>query len=605
MSRRIPEELVTRIQQENDIVDVVSDYVQLKKQGRNYSGLCPFHNEKTPSLSVSPEKQIFHCFGCGKGGNMFTFLMESEGISFQEAALKLAERSHIPIGDLKVTTSGDQTFQEPRIEDQETHSMIEAHALVAQLYHYILTSTEEGTIALDYLHERGLTDEVIREYNIGFAPKSWELVTAFLEKRGFDYNVMIDAGLLARRDDGNAVDRFRERVMFPITNDRGQTIAFSGRLLPDVEGPKYLNSPETLLFNKRNVLFNFAAARKAIRQTKSVTIFEGFMDVIAASQAGVTNGVASMGTSLTPEHIAKLKRVTDRLIVCYDGDSAGLNATYKAVQLIQEARGLNVKIISLPEKLDPDEYIRKKGAEAFKDFYEQQQIEWPMFLMRYLGTIQDLNQADEIANYVDTLLDEISRIDRPIEQEVYLTELEQRTKIDRAVLRQQLATRQPQTAYEETFFQPQTQQVVKRTALDKMERYLVLLMLKDTQFFDQIQQKFEASTLSFYHDDYQAIYTYLLPYYLQGNIADVAQFLIEVKDERVKNIIVEMEMEELPNIEDVDIADCCYQLDKLQRLQDFKRLKQEQIDALNANDSDKVRAISLEIISKKRALDKL
>ena len=567
MSRRIPEELVTRIQQENDIVDVVSDYVQLKKQGRNYSGLCPFHNEKTPSFSVSPEKQIFHCFGCGKGGNMFTFLMESEGISFQEAALKLAERSHIPIGDLKVTTSGDQTFQEPPIEDQETHSMIEAHALVAQLYHYILTSTEEGTIALDYLHERGLTDEVIREYNIGFAPKSWELVTAFLEKRGFDYNVMIDAGLLARRDDGNAVDRFRERVMFPITNDRGQTIAFSGRLLPDVEGPKYLNSPETLLFNKRNVLFNFAAARKAIRQTKSVTIFEGFMDVIAASQAGVTNGVASMGTSLTPEHIAKLKRVTDRLIVCYDGDSAGLNATYKAVQLIQEARGLNVKIISLPEKLDPDEYIRKKGAEAFKDFYEQQQIEWPMFLMRYLGTIQDLNQADEIANYVDTLLDEISRIDRPIEQEVYLTELEQRTKIDKAVLRQQLATRQP--------------------------------------FFDQIQQKFEASTLSFYHDDYQAIYTYLLPYYLQGNIADVAQFLIEVKDERVKNIIVEMEMEELPNIEDVDIADCCYQLDKLQRLQDFKRLKQEQIDALNANDSDKVRAISLEIISKKRALDKL
>lgn len=605
MSNRIPEELLTRIQQENDIVDVVSDYVQLKKQGRNYSGLCPFHNEKTPSFSVSPEKQIFHCFGCGKGGNMFTFIMESEGISFQAAAIRLAEQSHLPIGDLKVVETPTNDAFEASEQTDDTHAMFEAHALVAQLYHYILTSTEEGTEALNYLHDRGLDDEVIREFNIGFAPKSWELVTAFLEKRGFDQHVMIDAGLLARRDDGNAVDRFRERIMFPITNDRGQTIAFSGRLLPGVEGPKYLNSPETALFNKRETLYNFANVRKEIRQTKAVTVFEGFMDVIAASQAGIVNGVASMGTALTPEHISKLKRVTNRVIVCYDGDSAGLNATYKAVQLLQDARGIQVKIISLPEKLDPDEYIQTKGLTAFKDFYEQQQIEWPLFLMRYLSIETDLSQADEVAQYVEQVLAEVNRIENPIEQEVYLAELNQRTQIDKAVLRQQLAQRQPEQQYEEYVFQPQAIRNVKRTALDKLERYIIRMMLKDMHFFDQAQQKFEQQSLVFYHDDYQAMYTYLLPYYLEGHPADVSQFLLNVKDERVKDLIVAMEMEEMPNAEELDIDECCSQLSKLQQVQDFKRLKQAQIDAINANDSEQVRTISLEIIAKKRALERL
>ncbi|UUZ85517.1 DNA primase [Paenibacillus sp. P26] len=311
---RIPEQVIDAVLKAHDIVEVVGRYVHLTKQGHYLKGLCPFHSEKTPSFTVTPEKQIYHCFGRGAGGNAIRFVAEVEGLSFGQALRKLAAEAHLDVG-----LEPQQNAAETK-ENADRSKLLTAYELTGKLYQHILLNTAEGKPALNYLRSRGLTDKLIDTFGIGYAPARWDTLSKPLEKREFELPLMEQGGLLsAKQDGGGYVDKFRDRIMFPIHDWKGQLIAFAGRSMGDAR-PKYLNSPETMLFHKSRTLYNLHLARPQIRKRQELVLFEGYVDVIKAWEAGITNGVATMGTALTPEHAEAIRRLAERVIVAYDGD---------------------------------------------------------------------------------------------------------------------------------------------------------------------------------------------------------------------------------------------------------------------------------------------
>ncbi|HDD6799205.1 TPA: DNA primase [Staphylococcus aureus] len=392
---RIDQSIINEIKDKTDILDLVSEYVKLEKRGRNYIGLCPFHDEKTPSFTVSEDKQICHCFGCKKGGNVFQFTQEIKDISFVEAVKELGDRVNVAV-DIEATQSNSNV----QIASDDLQ-MIEMHELIQEFYYYALTKTVEGEQALTYLQERGFTDALIKERGIGFAPDSSHFCHDFLQKKGYDIELAYEAGLLSRNEENfSYYDRFRNRIMFPLKNAQGRIVGYSGRTYTGQE-PKYLNSPETPIFQKRKLLYNLDKARKSIRKLDEIVLLEGFMDVIKSDTAGLKNVVATMGTQLSDEHITFIRKLTSNITLMFDGDFAGSEATLKTGQhLLQQ--GLNVFVIQLPSGMDPDEYIGKYGNDAFTAFVK--------------------NDKKSFAHYkVSILKDEIAHNDLSYER--YLKEL--------------------------------------------------------------------------------------------------------------------------------------------------------------------------------------
>ncbi|HHE7465991.1 TPA: DNA primase [Staphylococcus aureus] len=392
---RIDQSIINEIKDKTDILDLVSEYVKLEKRGRNYIGLCPFHDEKTPSFTVSEDKQICHCFGCKKGGNVFQFTQEIKDISFVEAVKELGDRVNVAV-DIEATQSNSNV----QIASDDLQ-MIEMHELIQEFYYYALTKTVEGEKALTYLLERGFTDALIKERGIGFAPDSSHFCHDFLQKKGYDIELAYEAGLLSRNEENfSYYDRFRNRIMFPLKNAQGRIVGYSGRTYTGQE-PKYLNSPETPIFQKRKLLYNLDKARKSIRKLDEIVLLEGFMDVIKSDTAGLKNVVATMGTQLSNEHITFIRKLTSNITLMFDGDFAGSEATLKTGQhLLQQ--GLNVFVIQLPSGMDPDEYIGKYGNDAFTAFVK--------------------NDKKSFAHYkVSILKDEIAHNDLSYER--YLKEL--------------------------------------------------------------------------------------------------------------------------------------------------------------------------------------
>ncbi|CAC8346612.1 DNA primase [Staphylococcus aureus] len=392
---RIDQSIINEIKDKTDILDLVSEYVKLEKRGRNYIGLCPFHDEKTPSFTVSEDKQICHCFGCKKGGNVFQFTQEIKDISFVEAVKELGDRVNVAV-DIEATQSNSNV----QIASDDLQ-MIEMHELIQEFYYYALTKTVEGEKALTYLLERGFTDALIKERGIGFAPDSSHFCHDFLQKKGYDIELAYEAGLLSRNEENfSYYDRFRNRIMFPLKNAQGRIVGYSGRTYTGQES-KYLNSPETPIFQKRKLLYNLDKARKSIRKLDEIVLLEGFMDVIKSDTAGLKNVVATMGTQLSDEHITFIRKLTSNITLMFDGDFAGSEATLKTGQhLLQQ--GLNVFVIQLPSGMDPDEYIGKYGNDAFTAFVK--------------------NDKKSFAHYkVSILKDEIAHNDLSYER--YLKEL--------------------------------------------------------------------------------------------------------------------------------------------------------------------------------------
>ncbi|MCE8033520.1 DNA primase [Halomonas sp. MCCC 1A11057] len=426
MAGQIPQRFIDDLLARVDVVEVVGERVQLKKAGRNYSGLCPFHQEKTPSFTVSADKQFYHCFGCGAHGNALRFLMEYDKLRFPEAVEQLASR----LG-LEVPREGadDPRAQARERKRQEGVNLLE---LSASFFRERL-KMPEGQPARDYLVRRGLSEEVQRDFGIGYAPDDWEALKRHLSARGIAEAVQVEYGLLVQREEsGRTYDRFRDRVMFPIRDVRGRTIAFGGRVLGDAK-PKYLNSPETPVFHKGRELYGLFEARQANPRLERVVIVEGYMDVVALAQFGIRNAVATLGTSTSEEHLARLFRMVNEVVFCFDGDKAGRQAASRALETVlpQMIDGREARFLFLPEGEDPDTLVRREGPEAFED---RVTCASPLseFLFDQASRGRDLSRVEERERFASQVLKAAQRLPQGMLQTVLLAELARRTGVDQS-----------------------------------------------------------------------------------------------------------------------------------------------------------------------------
>jgi DNA primase len=409
LERRLKQELLEQIKENNDIVAVISEYVSLKKAGRSLIGLCPFHGEKTPSFNVNPEKQLFYCFGCGLGGNVFNFIMKLENLDFIGAAKVLAER----VGILWPEYTRDSA------EDLHRESQFRINKFAAAFFNQYLIKTELGKQARNYLEERGITPKSWQMFNLGYAPSLWHGLTDILRKKTVALEEAEKLGLLSLGESG-FYDRFRERLMFPILDPQGNVVGFGGRVF-DHSGPKYLNSPETEIFHKGRFLFGLSLAKEVIRKQNQAIVVEGYLDVIQAHQAGFNQTVASLGTALTKEQARIIKKYTSEVILAYDGDEAGQKAAERGMLILQEA-GLKVKILVLPIGDDPDSFIKKNGSAAFGLLLDKA-LNMIDFKLRRVLEQYNLSTPQGKVQALQAVLPQIAEIDNGITQEFYLRQL--------------------------------------------------------------------------------------------------------------------------------------------------------------------------------------
>ncbi|AGL64291.2 DNA primase [Lactiplantibacillus plantarum] len=560
MANRIPEEKVEQVRSAVNIADFIGQYVQLKKAGKNLFGLCPFHEERTPSFSVNEQKQIFHCFSCGRGGNVFSFIMDLENLSFPEAVVKVADFGHI---DLPASYTAQSQPAAPK--DQQQADLLKLYADSAKMYQHILVNTELGEPALKYLHERGLDDETIKTFGIGYAPAN-QLLLDFFKEHQTDYQLLRQSGLFIENQAGDLRDRFVDRVLFPIKDASGRVIAFSGRILKKSPNePKYLNSPETKLFNKRSVLFNFDLARGPIRQQKSVVLFEGFMDVIAAYRSGIQNGVASMGTSLTDEQIYMLERVTDTLYVCYDSDMPGQKATDRALKLLGGNSRLNLGVIQMPDGMDPDEYLRAQGQEKFVQVFEDGKQTPTAFEMQYLKHDLNLQNTPDQLTYLQAVLQQLAQLSSSVEQDLYLNQLVAEFDLDKDDLKQQLRSLVGQQAVRRGGHSDEPQVAPPPapaplgpppatvdgstnsgplSRVEKAERLLLYRLLNDHDVWLQVMA---IAGFHFVHDSYQQILVYAEAYFKTHNQFDLGNFTDFMTDSDLQPVVTSLEFMDVAN----------------------------------------------------------
>ncbi|MBZ9559346.1 MULTISPECIES: DNA primase [unclassified Modicisalibacter] len=424
MAGQIPQRFIDDLLSRVDVVDVVGERVQLKKAGRNHAGLCPFHQEKSPSFTVSQDKQFYHCFGCGAHGNALRFLMEYDNLRFPEAVEQLASR----LG-MEVPREGadDPQAQARERKRREADNLLE---LSTRFFRERL-SMGEGRAGREYLERRGLSPEVIRDFAIGYAPDAWEALKRHLNEQGVSDAVQVEYGLLVSREDsGRVYDRFRDRVMFPIRDWKGRTLGFGGRVLGDAK-PKYLNSPETPVFHKGRELYGLHEARQADRRLERLVVVEGYMDVVALAQFGIRNAVATLGTSVTEEHVNRLFRLVGEVVFCFDGDNAGRQAARRALEAVlpQMIDGRQVRFLFLPEGEDPDSLVRREGTEAFRD---RVTCASPLseFLFEQAAEGRDLRRVEDRERFASSVLQALKRLPEGVLKSLLLGELATRTGID-------------------------------------------------------------------------------------------------------------------------------------------------------------------------------
>ncbi|WP_102345565.1 DNA primase [Bacillus sp. Marseille-P3661] len=602
MGNRIPDETIEKISKQADIVEVISEYVQLKKQGRNYFGLCPFHGEKSPSFSVSAEKQIFHCFGCGAGGNVFSFIMDLEKCSFIEAVKIVADK-------LKIDVDLDDNQNVVGFGSSNKFlSIYRAHDLLQKFYHHFLVNTKEGSEALQYLRKRGFTDEVIDKFQIGYAPNSWDVVTRFLHKRGFDVHEMYQAGLVNQREsDGNYFDRFRDRIMFPIWDLQSRTIAFGGRILYEGE-PKYLNSPETQIFNKGKILYGLNIARSQIRKKQQVVLFEGYVDVISAWRAGVDNGIATLGTALTEEQATLIRRNVDNVIICYDSDSAGINAAYRAAGILQNA-GCNVKIAKMPDGYDPDDYIQQYGIESFNTNVINASITLMTFKFDYLKRGKNLQNEGELIKYIEEVLTEISQLPKAVERDHYLRQISNEYSLSLDALKSQ------QTQIYKSLRKNKDISTFNRNnnsnyqffakkkllpAYHNAERLLLAHMIRDVNIAQQIKEQIGCG---FNIDEHNAIALVVYGFYEEGVAPTFGNIIQKLDDEHIKRMVSEIAMLDInEDITENELTDYIKQVMNHPKWLKIKEIEKEKETAEKQQDHLKAAQIAMQIIQMKKEL---
>ena len=478
----ISEGTIEEVREASDVVEVISSYLPLKKSGKNYKALCPFHSEKTPSFVVNPEKQIFHCFGCQTGGNVFTFVMKMENLTFPESVTFLAEKAGIKIE----SAEGSEKKKNLR------RTLLGANNAAVDYFHHNLTGTKKVT---DYLAKRGISETSIKKFKLGYAQNSPDALKNILKKEGFTEDVLFKSGLLRLSEEkGFYYDYFRNRIIFPILNPRGECLAFGGRVLDDAM-PKYLNSSESFLYHKGKVLYGLSLAKEAINKEKKVIIVEGYFDLIKLSQAGLKNVVAPLGTALTLEHIRLLRRWTENIVLCPDGDEAGTKSACRGLELLLE-EGLKVKVMVIPEGYDPDSYITEKGVKSFQALLADALDPFD-YKMGLLAQKNDIDTIEGKLLIAEGLLALIAKSDNRLERAEYLKRIAGKMKLDEDDLKTELRKilvgkpRFPEAVAEKT--------IENKNGAVKAQEILIRFSLEERETLEKV-----AGLLSL--DDFTGIY---------------------------------------------------------------------------------------------------
>lgn len=537
---RIEQSVINEIKDKTDILDLVSEYVKLEKRGRNYIGLCPFHDEKTPSFTVSEDKQICHCFGCKKGGNVFQFTQEIKDLSFVEAVKALGERLNISVD---IGNSSDYTSQ---IASDDL-AMIEMHELMNEYYQYALLKTVEGEDALNYLTNRGFTEELIKVRGIGYAPNHTHFCHDFLQQKGYDIELAYEAGLLSRNEENfSYFDRFRDRIMFPLKNAQGRIVGYSGRTHNNQE-PKYLNSPETPIFQKRRLLYNLDQARKYIRKNDEAILLEGFMDVIKSDSSGLKPVIASMGTAISDEHITVLKKLTSHITLMFDGDFAGQEATIKTGQhLLQQ--GLNVFVVQLPKDMDPDEYITKYGNEKFLEYVNNEKKSFILYKVnRHKDEITNNDLAYE--RYLKEVTQDIAMMNSQILQNKVIKDVANIFNVDPSTLNGNVLGQQQYVQNDPYFndyqsYDSEIQQNVNAmfsnlSKQESAERALLKHFMHDKDLFLNYHKQLESDDFS--NQFFKRIYSILEEFYAENDKYSISDMILYTDNDDLRDAIIALD----------------------------------------------------------------
>lgn len=581
---QISEEILEKIKSQNDIVDVISERVRLRKSGRNFTGLCPFHNEKTPSFSVSQEKQIYKCFGCGEAGNVISFVMKEKNLPFIEAVKYLANRANIPL-----EMNNGEKSKSAKKKDLLYRVNVEA----AKFFFSNLMNNQN---AKEYFLNRGIKEETIKKFGLGFANDSWNSLMFYLRKKGINDVLLEEAGLISvNKEKGRKYDRFRNRVMFPVFDYQGRVIGFGGRVLDDSK-PKYLNSPETLVFQKGTNLYGLNFALKHNMSERYFVIVEGYMDLISLHQYGITNVVASLGTALTINQARLLKRYADKVIISYDADMAGQMATLRGLEILRTA-GFDVRVLNIPQGKDPDEYVRSNGKEAFLKLINSAE---PLidYRMKKAEEGIDFKNSQSLILYAKRIMEIISDLD-PMEKDVYIKKASENTGIKEQTLYDILKSKMK--GNRENNFRNNKEEDRSKLYVEpgflKAERSILKIMLKNKEYLQYIEERISEN--DFILLEHKEIFTVIM--LAKGeNINNIDSF-IESKLNNTKSIgeLVKIREENIFFADDVkvQINDFINEIHSYKLKQRIDQLRKEQKELENQGKIEESIKLAIELAS--------
>ena len=581
---QISEEILEKIKSQNDIVDVISERVRLKKAGRNFTGLCPFHNEKTPSFSVSQEKQIYKCFGCGEAGNVISFVMKEKNLPFIEAVKYLANRANIPL-----EMNNGEKSQSAKKKDLLYRINVEA----AKFFFSNLMNNQN---AKEYFLNRGIKEETIKKFGLGFANDSWNSLMFYLRKKGINDTLLEEAGLISvNKEKGRKYDRFRNRVMFPVFDYQGKVIGFGGRVLDDSK-PKYLNSPETLVFQKGTNLYGLNFALKHNMSERYFVIVEGYMDLISLHQYGITNVVASLGTALTINQARLLKRYADKVIISYDADMAGQMATLRGLEILRTA-GFDVRVLNIPQGKDPDEYVRSNGKEAFLKLINSAE---PLidYRMKKAEEGIDFKNSQSLILYSKRIMEIISDL-YPVEKDVYIKKASENTGIKEQTLYDILKSKMKDNR--ENNFRNNKEEDRSKLYVEpgflKAERAILKIMLENKEYLQYIEERISEN--DFILLEHKEIFTIII--LAKGeNINNIDSF-IESKLSNTKSIgeLVKIRDENIFFADDVkvQINDFINEIHSYKLKQRIDQLRKEQKELENQGKIEESIKLAIELAS--------
>ncbi|MCK8815947.1 DNA primase [Natroniella sulfidigena] len=580
MTRSYSEEFIEQVRFSNNIIDIISEYIKLEQAGKSYRGLCPFHDERTPSFNVSSEEQLYYCFGCGAGGNIFNFVMEIEGLDFVEAVKFLAERAGLELPAQNLS---------PKMKQQKMKKkkLLQIHKLTAKFYNYLLTESDIGAAGHRYLQQRGFNQEVIEQFKLGFAPDRWQGLYRFLRNKGYSDQILAESGLvISRKKSSGYYDRFRNRVIFTIFNHRNQVIGFGGRILENCNQPKYLNSPETLLFDKSKNLYGLNSAKKEIKKQEEAIIVEGYTDVITAYQFGIKNVVASLGTALTKKQARLLKRYCQVVYIAYDSDTAGTKATLRGLDILKEV-GLTVKVIDLPVDQDPDLFIKKAGKDGFESLKKEAKtlIEFKLDSILQRRIVSNIDDKVEVVNQVVRVL---ARIKNEVELLEYIKRIAQKLNITEEVLKSELKNYKAKNKRQDrkqknrnNKNKPALKEKLNTVNLSdyidavnglSVER-LLKIIINEPELIEQLQ-KFLKPT-DFIKPEYQNLFAAIFNFYKRQDELDTNDLLAELNGKEEQELLLKLTVGEG--------IDCDYEgaiADYIKKIKEYRNvMKKKQLES--------------------------